>query len=149
MSTERPTFTYTTIIGTTPEKLWAALTESEFHRQYWGGRSVKSEWTVGARIEHIRPDGSLEFWGEILEANFPRRLAYTWITPDAVDQPPARAIFDLAPMGPNVRLTLTHENINPDPQRVALLTMGWTAILSSLKTLMETGKPLSFPDWKG
>jgi uncharacterized protein YndB with AHSA1/START domain len=41
----RPEFIYTTYIKTTPEKLWAAITNPEFTHQYWGHENISGRAT--------------------------------------------------------------------------------------------------------
>jgi uncharacterized protein YndB with AHSA1/START domain len=47
----RSTFIYVTYIRTTPEKLWSALTDGEFIKQYWFGMHCESQWTAGSLVE--------------------------------------------------------------------------------------------------
>ena len=71
----KPEFVYVTYIETTPDKLWDALTKSEFTRQYWFDTEVRSEWNVGSPFALVM-GGKVRDTGEILEADRPRRLAY-------------------------------------------------------------------------
>ena len=52
-------------------------------------------------------------------------------------------------MGPLVRFRLIHENLLPkdvekDPNTFRGINNGWPAIISSLKSLLETGEPIVF-----
>ena len=150
----RPPFVYVTIISTTPEKLWTALTEAEFVKQYWFGRQNISAWNKGAPIESRSPEGELEWHGKVLESKPPLLLSYTF---DVVgeEEPPTRVQFeieslDAAPSGPKgraVRLTLNHDEFLGDSKVYPDVVRGWPAILSSLKTLLETGRSLELT-WK-
>ena len=71
-------FVYVTYIRTTPEKLWQALTEAEFTRQYWCETWQDSAWTAGASWGIKVPDGRVADVGEILEIDPPRRLVVSW-----------------------------------------------------------------------
>ena len=73
----KPEFVYVTYIETTPEKLWQALTSSEFSRRYWFGTDVKSDWKVGSPFALV-VNGTTTDVGEVLEADPPRRLSYTF-----------------------------------------------------------------------
>lgn len=133
---------YVTYVATTPERLWTALTDPELTAQYWGHRNV-SGWTKGDSWEHQRPDGVAEVVGTIFVVDPPRRLAHTWASPADANDPTrhSRVTFDLEPVGDAVRLTLTHEDLPPD--QVEGTNEGWAIVLSSLKSQLETGQPLS------
>jgi uncharacterized protein YndB with AHSA1/START domain len=74
----RSTFVYVTYIRTTPEKLWSALTDAEFMKQYWFGNHCESQRTVGSSWKNVHPDGRITDVGEIVEAEQPRRLVIRW-----------------------------------------------------------------------
>jgi uncharacterized protein YndB with AHSA1/START domain len=73
----KPEFVYVTYIKTTPEKLWDALTSSEFSKRYWFDTELRSDWRVGSSFALVM-NGTTTDVGEILEANRPRRLSYTF-----------------------------------------------------------------------
>lgn len=140
--TDKPTVVYTTYIRTTPEKLWKALTDPELTAMWWEHRSV-STWTVGAAWAHRGIDGK-QVTGTILEIDPPRRLSHTWAWPDQADGPPgtaSRLTFDLEPAGDTVRLTLTHEDIPADT--TGPVAEVWMIILANLKSVVETGQPVT------
>lgn len=158
---KKPEFVYVTYIDTTPEKVWQALTNGEFTRQYWGGRSITSDWQEGSEVKHLQDDGSLDWAGKVLEANPPKRLSYTFdpatddempgYEGDKVDldnpEPPSRVTFEIDEFMGKVRLTLVHDQFEPGSKVLQGISVGWPAILSSLKSLLEQGEPL-FPDWR-
>jgi uncharacterized protein YndB with AHSA1/START domain len=140
---DRPTYVYVTYIESTPEKVWEALTDADLSGEYWGHRNV-SDWQVGSRWEHQRTDGSgiADVAGEVLESNPPRRLVTTW---DGADEP-SRVTFDIERYEEIVRLTVTHENLATEAERVDV-SSGWPAVLSNLKTLLESGHVLPQVPW--
>jgi len=143
------TYVYAIHIGTTAEKLWDALTLGEFTQHYWGGRRIESTWEVGAPVRHIKPDGSNDWQGEILECDWPKKLAYTFYTPGGDEDPqnPSRVTWEISPSGPStVLLQITHECLSE--KKLKGISGGWPAILSNLKTWLESGAPLAFY-WKG
>lgn len=140
---DKPNFVYVTYINTTPEKLWEALTNPEFTQQYWGGRRIESDWKVGSPVNMANPSGGHDFVGDVLECEPPKVLSYTWHT-----NPPSRVTFKLEPYGTVMRLTITHEGLVPESKEAQMTMQGWFAIMSSLKSLLEMGKPLTYP-WKG
>jgi uncharacterized protein YndB with AHSA1/START domain len=143
----KPEFIYVTYIETTPEKLWEALTSSEFSRRYWWDTSVVSDWKVGSPFSLVL-NGRTTDVGEILEAVPPRRLSYTFhhvLNEEAKRERPSRVTFVLEPHGKLVKLTLTHEDFAEGSVVIDGISKGWPAIMSSLKSMLETGTPLLIP----
>lgn len=70
-------FAYQIVIATTAEKAWAALTDPEFTRKFWFGRSVISDWKVGSPVRIVTPEGTDEMVGSVLEVDPPKRLSYS------------------------------------------------------------------------
>jgi uncharacterized protein YndB with AHSA1/START domain len=143
----KPEFIYITYIETTPEKLWEALTSSEFSKRYWWNTSVVSDWKVGSPFSLVL-NGQTTDVGEILEAAPPRRLSYTFhhiLNEAANKERPSRVTFVLEPHGKLVKLTLTHEDFAEGSVVVDGISKGWPAIMSSLKSMLETGTPLVIP----
>ncbi|MGP4087572.1 ArsR/SmtB family transcription factor [Streptomyces sp. KR55] len=147
--TDKPTFVYVTYIASTPEKVWDALTDADLTAAYWGHSNV-SDWQPGSRWEHVRTDGSgiADVVGTVTESERPTRLVTTWAAPE--DESDAdkhsRVTFDIQPHGDIVRLTVTHENLADEAER-ADTASGWAAVLSNLKSLLETGSPLPEEPW--
>jgi uncharacterized protein YndB with AHSA1/START domain len=138
-------FVYVTYIRTTPEKLWAALTQPEFTRQYFFGATLESAWKPGAPWKMTLPDGTLTDAGEVLEADPPRRLVLKWrneCKPEAHAEGYSRMTYLIEPGASAVKLTVTHGIDKPESKLIASVSNGWPAILASLKSLLETGKPL-------
>jgi uncharacterized protein YndB with AHSA1/START domain len=143
----KPEFVYVTYIETTPEKLWHALTDGNFTERYWFGARLRSDWKVGSSFEMVRSDGTVSDAGKVVEVDPPRRLAYTFVnlSDKYKNEFPALATFELEPYGKLVKLTLTHEGFAEGSKFYAGISKGWPAILSSLKSLLETGQPLEIP----
>jgi uncharacterized protein YndB with AHSA1/START domain len=138
-------FVYVTYIRTTPEKLWQALFEPEFTRQYWCETWQESDWKPGAAWRVMIPDGRVGDSGEILEIEPGRRLVQTWrneFRPELHADGYSRLTYELEPQGDTVKLTLIHESETPDSKLIEAVSGGWPAILASLKSLLETGTPL-------
>jgi uncharacterized protein YndB with AHSA1/START domain len=153
MTMTKPSFVYVTYIATTPEKVWRAFIDTDVMRQYWIGptsscaRMNVSDWKPGSRWEHQRADGTgtVDIVGKVIESTPPRRLVYTWARPqDGGDESKhSRVAIDIEPLGDAlVRLTVTHEDLERDPQMLAGISSGWPGVLSNLKTLLETGHAL-------
>jgi uncharacterized protein YndB with AHSA1/START domain len=140
------TFVYVLHIRTTPEQLWDALTRNEFWQQYWGGEwQIDSDWRAGSAVTFRTRDGELFSTGEVVTSDPPTTLAYTWPNPEPEQGAgaPERLTWRITKSGPGtVALELTHEHLTDE--YAASVGRGWGAVLSSLKTLLETGAPLAF-----
>jgi uncharacterized protein YndB with AHSA1/START domain/DNA-binding transcriptional ArsR family regulator len=139
---EKPKLVYVTYIASTPEQVWNALTDPELTAKYWNHRNV-STWTKGASWEHVSiAHGEVRCVGTILEIDPPHRLAHTWAALAEADIPgrQSRVTYDLEPVGDTVKLTVTHEDLPAD--QLDGTTNGWERVLSSLKSLLETGQGL-------
>jgi uncharacterized protein YndB with AHSA1/START domain len=146
---DKPTFVYVTYIESTPDTVWHALTDAELTAAYWGHSNV-SDWQVGSDWQHRRTDGSdiADVVGTVVESAAPTRLVTTWAGPDEERAGgPSRVTFDIEPYGEIVRLTVTHENLSDEAERQAAAS-GWAAVLSNLKSLIETGHVLPQAPWE-
>ena len=138
----RSKFVYVTYIRTTPEKLWSALTDAEFMRQYWFGTHCDSQWTPGSSWTMVYADGTVTDAGEIVEAAPPRRLVIRWQhqkRPELKAEGDSICTMELERSGTAVRLSITH-TIEREPSKlIEAVSGGWPKILSNLKSLLETG----------
>jgi uncharacterized protein YndB with AHSA1/START domain len=142
----KETYVYVTYIATTPEKLWDALINGAMTKQYWKHNNI-SDWKPGSRWEHQRSDkpGVVDLVGKVLEADHPRRLVITWAYPADEGSPEksSRVTFEIDTQDGTTRLTVIHDDLEPASKMLQGITRGWPIVLSGLKTLLETGKPLS------
>jgi len=138
----RSTFVYVTYIRTTPEKLWSALTDPEFMRQYWFGMHGESRWTPGTSWKLVSGDGQVFDAGEIVEAEAPRRLVIRWqnqMKPELKAEGASLCTIELEPTGTAVKLSITH-TIEREPSKlIEAVSGGWPKVVSNLKSLLETG----------
>jgi uncharacterized protein YndB with AHSA1/START domain len=142
---DKPQFVYVTYISTTPEKLWHALIDAEMTTKYWQHVNV-SDWRPGSRWEHRRAgkDGAVLLVGKVIESSPPRRLVLTWAFPadETQEKRHTRVTFELEAIGDVVRLTVTHDRLEPGSDMLQGIMQGWPKVLSSLKSLMESGRAL-------
>lgn len=140
------TAVYVTYIESTPERVWAALTDPELTAVYWGHRN-ESDWQVGSRWDHVRTDGTgdTDGGGTVEEATPPTRLVLSWGPAPGEEGGTSRVTFVVEPGDGIVRLTVTHTDL--DPAERADAADGWAAVLSNLKSLLETGHPLPTAPW--
>jgi uncharacterized protein YndB with AHSA1/START domain len=143
----KPRTVYVTFIAATPEKVWQALTSSEFTRKYFWDRDIEIEPKLGGAFALKLPDGKVNVHGKVIAWDPPRKLSVTWKVEwpeDFRKLPECVVTYEIVQAGEAVRLTMTESHSWNVPE--AILSggrMGWPAILSSLKSLLETGKPLA------
>jgi uncharacterized protein YndB with AHSA1/START domain len=166
-SNQLTSFTYTTYIQATPERVWQGLTDPALMRRYWrhqraGEKTFLSDWKKGSTYDMAHDEVGLVVSDPeqvILESDPYRRLSYTWhtITPEwaaevGMDEataetwraePRSKVAFDIEDVGHRTtRLTMVHNGFEPGSSVLAGISEGWPAVLSSLKTLLETGSTL-------
>ena len=141
----KSSFVYVTYIRTTPAKLWGALTTPEFMKKYWFGMDFETDWKAGSPWKLAFPDGRIADAGEIVEIDKPKRLVLGWrnqFRPELHEEGDARCVIEIELTGELVKLTIIHEIDKPGSKLIDAVSIGWPKILSSLKTLLETGTAL-------
>jgi uncharacterized protein YndB with AHSA1/START domain len=143
MSNEKTSFVYVTYIRSTPEKVFEAITKPEIARRYWGHENV-SDWKPGSAWQHVRANEqrTVELVGKVVETVPPTRLVITWANASQAGDPAAtsRVSFDVVPYEDMVRLTVTHDELEAGSGMATGIQKGWPIVLSSLKSLLETGQ---------
>lgn len=143
MSQEKTSFVYVTYIRATPEKVFEAITRPEIARRYWGHENV-SDWKTGSDWQHVRANEArtVELVGKVVEVAPPKRLVITWANQSQASDPAAysRVQFDIVEYEDMVRLTVTHDELIAGSGMAKGISQGWPAVLSSLKSLLETGQ---------
>jgi uncharacterized protein YndB with AHSA1/START domain len=138
-------FVYVTYIRTTPEKLWKALIDPEFTRQFWKETWQDCEWKPGATWRLMIPDGRVADGGAVVEIEPQRRLVLRWrneFMPELREEGYSRMTYEIEKKGESVKLTVIHEMKRNGSKFIEAVSGGWPMILSSLKSLLETGKAL-------
>lgn len=143
MSKEKTSFVYVTYIRSTPEKVFEAITRPEIARRYWGHENV-SDWKPGAPWQHVRANEqrAVNVLGKVIEVSPSTRLVITWAGASQANDPASysRVSFDIAEYEGMVRLTVTHDELETDSAMAKGVQRGWPIVLSSLKSLLETGQ---------
>jgi uncharacterized protein YndB with AHSA1/START domain len=140
--TAQTTQIYSVFILATPEQIWDAITKSEFTQQYFYGARIDVH--DGRRFCSI---GDTEWDEEVFEADPPRRLVHGWVSAydsDLAAEEQSRVTWEIEPQdGGITKLTVVHDQLEAAPKTAENVAGGWMYILSGLKTLLETGKPLA------
>ena len=130
----------------TAERVWTALTDAAETAEFWGSSNL-SDWREGSTWAHVSGSGETQVEGIILESDPPRRLVNTWAAPGGVQaNGPNVVTFELKQHESIVRLTVTDANLATEAERDESAA-GWAAVLSNLKTWVESGHPLPVPPW--
>jgi uncharacterized protein YndB with AHSA1/START domain len=142
----KPAIVYTIYIASTPERVWQALTEAEFSRKYFSGNAVEVDLRVGGAFIVRAPDGAPHITGEVIECDPPKRLTVTFNVnwPALVEKlGPTLVTYEIEQAGDAVKLTLVQSHDRPISDDILSGgRQGWPAILSSLKSLLETGNAM-------
>jgi uncharacterized protein YndB with AHSA1/START domain len=155
---------YRVYIKATPEAVWDAITKPEWTQQYGYGGSAEYDLRPGGTFRHLTTDGmramgagDVAVDGEVIESDPPRKLVQTWrmvMDPEAAAEGFTRLTYEIGEAADGVtKLTVIHDLAGAP--RLALMVSGamedagggagggWSWILSDLKTVLETGKPLN------
>ena len=140
----KPTFVYVTYIAAAPEKVWEALTKADISEQYWFGYRVDAAGKAGDRMTAYNPAGERAHDDPIIESDPPRRLVYAWqpLFKDMQGERPSRVTFELEAVKNQTKLTVVHDEFDDDSKIFGMISKGWPAVLSSLKSFLETGRGL-------
>jgi uncharacterized protein YndB with AHSA1/START domain len=141
--TAQTTQVYSLFIKAAPEQIWDGITKPEFTEKYFFGVAIEAT----PKERRTYEGGELKNVQEVLEHDPPRRLVHSWNSyydPEAAPEEPSRVTWEIEPQeGGYSLLTVTHDQLEASPKTAASVGGGWTFVLSGLKTLLETGKPLS------
>jgi uncharacterized protein YndB with AHSA1/START domain len=138
-------FVYVTYIRAPQEKVWAALTTPQTMRQYWFGMHQETDWKPGSPWKLVFEDGRVADAGEILECEKPNRIVIKWrhaLRPELTEEGYTRCVMSLEYDGELTKLTIDHSIDSEGAKIIGAVSDGWPKILSSLKSLLETGKSL-------
>jgi len=141
---DRPRHVFQVYIRTPPEQLWQAITDPAFTERFFHRSRVASTWQPGDRLAYSI-DGEVAVDGQVVEAEPPKRLVQTWAfvrNPMYRDDAPSRVTWKIEPIGETCRLTLVHDDFASETVTFKSVGRGWPAVLSSLKSLLETGEGL-------
>ena len=139
-------FLYITYIRAPAAKVFEALTDPAQNKVFWSGYHQESSWAVGADFAIVGPEGNAWDTGKVLAFDPPRHFSVTWLHQhDAAMKAEGESVcsFDLEALGDELtKLTVTHTMPAAESKLIGAISTGWPMIMSSLKSLLETGKPL-------
>ena len=146
--TETAMQVYQVFIKASPEQIWDAITKPEFTQKYLYGTRSQYDLRPGGKFISLAGDSEdVMVDGEVQESDPPRRLVHTWLVhydPEMATEQASRVTWEIEPQdGGFAKLTVVHDQLEASPRTAATVAGGWSFVLSGLKTLLETGKPLT------
>lgn len=146
MSKNSILYGYEIYIDAPTEKVWQALTDGDFTRQYVYGTRLQSSLKKGAQYAFVADGDFKAVDGQIIDIEANRRLAMTWRAhwdAEVSKDPESRVTYELSSAGANVtKLRVVHDQFEKETATYKGSVEGWPLMLSSLKSLIESGKPL-------
>jgi DNA-binding transcriptional ArsR family regulator len=139
---------YELFIRTTPEKLWQALTDGEVTKKYFFNEEIHSDWERGSEWYSTSAEGRRDVDGKVLECDPPRRLVVTWhvLYDPALSSEVSRVTYLIEKRGEMCKLSVTHDLADAPKTASHVSANGWQWVISSLKSLLETGQGLPMPN---
>jgi uncharacterized protein YndB with AHSA1/START domain len=135
---------YEIFVRASQQQVWSALTEGQQTVRYFFGTAVSSDFQVGSRVIYTSVTGELAVEGRILVANPPNKLVHTWrvLYDPGMSHEESQVTWLIETRGAACKLSLIHDLVGAPLVAEQVANEGWILVLSSLKTLLETGEPL-------
>jgi uncharacterized protein YndB with AHSA1/START domain/DNA-binding transcriptional ArsR family regulator len=137
---------YSVYIQAPPDRVWRAITDGAETAQYYFGTSVQSSWEPGAPLTYAYPDGSVAADGKVLEVDPPNRVTMSFHArwdPEIEAEGPVEMAWVLEAQGDATKLTVTTSGLVEGSRTATDFSGGIVYIVSGLKTLVETGRPMA------
>lgn len=140
-------YTYEIYIAAPVGKVWKGIVDGEMTKHYVYGTRLESKLKKGSTFAYVGDGGFKVVDGEILAIEPEKRLVMTWKAhwDDSVaNDRPSRVTYELSAAGPSTtKIHLVHDDFESETATYSGSVDGWPLMMSSLKSLLETGKPLS------
>jgi uncharacterized protein YndB with AHSA1/START domain len=132
-----PDQVYKITIQTTPQKLWEAITNPDFTKQYWFGNANVSLWKEGADWKHVGMDsGTVYHVGKVEEIDPPHKLVLSWHN-EGDTEDVSRVTFAISAVERGTQLIITHGDFIDDSAMAKRVSGGWPKVVAGLKAFLE------------
>jgi uncharacterized protein YndB with AHSA1/START domain/DNA-binding transcriptional ArsR family regulator len=142
----KPRLVYQIVINAPQERVWQAITTSEFTSRYYYGCTLETDLSAGSPFIYRMPNGSPVVEGELVASEPPNRLVHSYhsLWPPMNEDAPTKVTWELESMpGGVTKVTVVHEDFQSETATyTGLQSGGWAWILSNMKTLLETGETM-------
>lgn len=141
---------YEFYIAAPPERVWQALISEPDVKQIFYGSKLQSSFAAGAPFQYVGPgaDGKevTHIRGKVLEFEPNKLFRHTYIVGESYipghEKFESHVSYQLEPVGKCTKFTVVHDHWTKGDPAYDNTAKGWWKLLSALKTLAETGKPL-------
>lgn len=137
-------FVYTVDIRATPKRIWDAITKPDVTRQFWGHENI-SNWRQDYEWLHVAVDNNrtVKLVGEVVKVIPQKLLILTWADPMHIEDN-SKVTFEIKEIKEKnaTCLKIIHNNFKVESKMFEDIKVGWPMVLSSMKSFLETGKPL-------
>lgn len=137
-------FCQTIFIAKPADQVWEALTQKDQVDSYYIVPLGSPELVVGGEIFY-GPEDSKMITGKVVDLERPTLFSHSFAFAHNPEEPETRVRYEIDDLGAMCALTLTHDGFAGETQTFHDVSGGWPVILSGLKTFLETGKPLPWP----
>jgi uncharacterized protein YndB with AHSA1/START domain len=138
---------HTVYVRATPDQVWDAMTNPDQTARYYYGSPVESTWQPGAEVVYYSPDRSSRMIaGHVVAIEPGRRLVLSLqllYDPRSAAEPAFEQTWSIENVGGGLcKLTVTHSGLALDSASYEQIAGGLPLIVSSMKSLLETGEAL-------
>lgn len=147
MNNGRTEYSYELYIASPAQQVWKGLIDGEMTKRYVYGTRLQTTLTKGAPYAYLGDGDFTMVDGRILDVEPEKRLVMTWSAhwDESVSKdPPSRVTYQLTAIDPTTtKLHLVHDGFAGETATYTGSIASWPLMLSSLKSLLETGKPIA------
>jgi uncharacterized protein YndB with AHSA1/START domain len=140
-------YAYNIYIGASVAEVWKGIVDGEMTKHYVYGTRLESKLKKGTPYAYVGDGGFKVVDGEILDIETEKRLVMSWNAhwdESGAEDRPSRVTFELSVAGPSTtKLHVLHDDFDGQTSTYSGSVEGWPLMMSSLKSLLETGKPLA------
>ncbi|MBC9786349.1 SRPBCC domain-containing protein [Heliobacterium chlorum] len=136
-----------------PEQIWNVIVSGQETKKVYFGSEIQSTFEIGSPVKYVGPglDGpsTVHIHGKVLKYEPLKTFVHSYKGGNAYlggdpRHKESRVSYTLDLIGSCTKLTLIHDHWSEGDPSYESTKKGWWMLLSSIKSLVETGKPLDF-----